>query len=78
MIFYFKFIFSVYLETVEHEYSDKKNRLVYTHKLLPGINPVEGYGLRLAESLDVSDSVLDIARMFAAQIQNSTKVRINS
>ena len=69
---------SIHLETIEQEFADKKSRLVYTHRLLPGVNPVEGYGLRLAESLDVPESILKMASSFASQIRNASEVMILS
>ncbi|KAJ1530742.1 hypothetical protein ONE63_005597 [Megalurothrips usitatus] len=69
---------NVHLETVENTFADKKSRLVYTHRLLPGANPVENYGLRLAENLDVPETILKMAKMFASQIQNTSKVTLTS
>ncbi|XP_034251645.1 mutS protein homolog 4-like isoform X2 [Thrips palmi] len=69
---------NIYLETVEHEFSDKKCRLVYTHRLLPGVNPAENYGLRLAENLDVPKPVLEMSKTFASQIRNTSEANLIS
>lgn len=69
---------NVYLETVEHEYSDSKSRLVYTHRLLPGVNPMEHYGLRLAENMDVPKSIIQMAVNFSSEIRATTEVNFAS
>ncbi|KAK3917513.1 MutS protein-like protein 4 [Frankliniella fusca] len=69
---------NVYLETVETEYSDKKSRLVYTHRLLSGVNPMEHYGLKLAENMDVPKAILEMASNLSSKIKATTEVNLAS
>lgn len=67
--------FSHHFEAVQETTDSGRDRLVYTHKLLPGVTPVDNYGLHLAQGLACPESVLDNAKKLAQKLSLQRKVK---
>ncbi|KDR12561.1 MutS protein-like protein 4, partial [Zootermopsis nevadensis] len=63
-----------HFEAVQETTDSGRDRLVYTHKLLPGVTPVDNYGLHLAQGLACPESVLDNAKKLAQKLSLQRKV----
>lgn len=49
------------METVEYTLEDR-DMLRFTYKLLPGVNQIEGYGIKLAEQTNMPKKIIDDAK----------------
>lgn len=72
--FYCNFIcFSHHFEALWDRTDSGRDRLIYTHKLLPGVTQVENYGLHLAQGLACPESVLACAKDLARKLSSQRK-----
>lgn len=67
--------FSHHFEALQETTDSGRDRLVYTHKLLPGVTQVDNYGLHLAQGLACPESVLDNAKELAQKLSSQRKVK---
>lgn len=49
------------METVEYSL-EGRDMLRFTHKVMPGVNQIEGYGIKLAEQTNMPKKVIDEAK----------------
>jgi DNA mismatch repair ATPase MutS len=67
--------FSHHFEALQETTDSGRDRLTYTHKLLPGVTQVDNYGLYLAQGLACPESVLDNAKKLAQKLSSRRKVK---
>lgn len=72
---YCNFIFfSHHFEALWDRTDSGRDRLIYTHKLLPGVTQVENYGLHLAQGLACPESILARAKDLTRKLSLQRKV----
>jgi DNA mismatch repair ATPase MutS len=69
-------LFSHHFEALQERTESGRDRLVYTHKLLPGVTQVENYGLHLAQVLACPELILNNSKKLAQKLSSQRKVKI--
>jgi hypothetical protein len=74
----FDLSFSHHFEALQERTDSGRDRLLYTHRLLPGVTQVDNYGLHLAQVLAFPESILDNAKQLAQKLSSQRKVKHGS